>query len=91
MLQIPMNTTKHALGDRVLVRHLTAPLPRNGKSAVEWLPGELISAERWYGKDRYVALLDDGRRLLAFDNHVRELPRFPSGYAPAVTPAEVAA
>lgn len=86
MLHVPMNTTKHALGDRVLVRHLTAPLPRNGKCAVEWLPGELISAERWYGKDRYVALLDDGRRLLAFDDHVRELPQWST-----VTSSEAAA
>jgi len=73
-----MNTTKHALGDRVLVRHITAPLPRNGRSAIEWLPGELISAESWYGRERYVALLDDGRRLVAFDDHVREVPRWES-------------
>lgn len=82
-----MNTTKHALGDRVLVRHVSAPRPRNGTCAVEWLPGELISAERWYGKDRYVALLDDGRRLLAFEDHVRARPE----WATAEESAEVAA
>jgi hypothetical protein len=86
-----MNTTKHVLGDRVLVRHVTAPLPRNGKCAVQWLPGELISAERWYGRERYVALLDDGRRLLAFDEEVRARPQWPSLQpAPAPTPAHEA-
>ena len=83
-------TTKHALGDRVLVRHVTAPLPRNGKCAVEWLPGELISAEEWYGRERYVALLDDGRRLLAFDEQVRTRPQWSTATVTTVEVEEAA-
>lgn len=78
-----MNTTKHALDDRVLVMHVMHVTARGasppvGRLASEWLPGELISAEHWHGRERYVTLLDDGRRLVAFDDHVREVPPWES-------------
>jgi hypothetical protein len=63
------------LGEVVEVRHARAP--RRDKHDVEWLAGETISAESWYGRSRYVVHLYDGRRVVAFDDEVRPSPSNP--------------
>jgi hypothetical protein len=67
-----MQTPEIPLGEVVEVRQLRAP--RRDKHDVEWLPGETISCEAWYGRSRYVVHLYDGRRVVAFDNDVRMVP-----------------
>lgn len=64
-----MQTPEIPLGEVVEVRHVRAP--RRDKHDVEWLPGETISCEPWYGRSRYVVHLYDGRRVVAFDHDVR--------------------
>ncbi len=72
-----MNITKHAAGSRIHIRHRAAWAGRRDVtwfSDVTWLSGEVLSAERRDGRERYVVLLDDGRRLVGFDSEVRARP-----------------
>lgn len=72
-----MITTKHRVGSRIHIRHRITWAGRRGVtwfSNVTWHSGEVLSAERIDERDRYVVLLDDGRRLLGFDNDVRTRP-----------------
>lgn len=59
------------LAEVVEVRQPRAP--RRNKHEADWLPGETISCEPWYGRSRYVVHLYDGRRVVAFDEDVRAI------------------
>jgi hypothetical protein len=72
-----MNITKHPVGSRIHIRHRAAWAGRRDVtwvSDVTWLSGEVIGAERLAGRERYVVLLDDGRRLVGFDGDIRTRP-----------------
>ena len=72
-----MNLAKYAVGSRIHIRYRAAWAGRRDVtwfSDAVWLPGEVLSAERRDGRERYVVLLDDGRRLVGFDGEVRARP-----------------